>query len=154
MSGSFGTTYKQICRRCFFLQDLRRRSMVPTGTKLSGGTPDSAQYNGQKITDWPPSFSDGYRTVLFTIWPLESADVADCRWLAITLDCPELCVDRSVNYSRGHPVEPKSGIFARTIVGLSDAHRVLPRPAYLLLFVPNSFGFFWLDFRWSLAFST
>jgi hypothetical protein len=30
MSGSFSTTYKQICRRCFFLQDLRRRSMVPT----------------------------------------------------------------------------------------------------------------------------
>jgi hypothetical protein len=30
MSGSFGITYKQICRRCFFLQDLRRRSMVPT----------------------------------------------------------------------------------------------------------------------------
>jgi hypothetical protein len=33
MSGSFGTTYKQICRRCFFLQDLRRRSMVPTSPK-------------------------------------------------------------------------------------------------------------------------
>src|SRR5690349_14710212 len=34
MSGSFGTTYKQICRKCFFLQDLRRRSMVPTYTYL------------------------------------------------------------------------------------------------------------------------
>jgi hypothetical protein len=33
MSGSFGTTYKQVCRRCFFLQDLRRRSMVPIDAK-------------------------------------------------------------------------------------------------------------------------
>jgi hypothetical protein len=31
MSGSFGTAFKRICRRCLFLQDLRRRSMAPTG---------------------------------------------------------------------------------------------------------------------------
>jgi hypothetical protein len=30
MSGSFGTMFKRICRRCVFLQDLQRRSMAPT----------------------------------------------------------------------------------------------------------------------------
>jgi hypothetical protein len=30
MRGSFDTTFKRICRRCVFLQDLRRRSMTPT----------------------------------------------------------------------------------------------------------------------------
>jgi hypothetical protein len=35
MSGSFGTTFKRICRRCVFWQDLRRRSMTPTPTLLA-----------------------------------------------------------------------------------------------------------------------
>jgi hypothetical protein len=30
MDGSFGAAFERICQRCFFLQDLRRRSMPPT----------------------------------------------------------------------------------------------------------------------------
>jgi hypothetical protein len=30
MDDSFGTAFERICRRCFFLQDLRRRSIPPT----------------------------------------------------------------------------------------------------------------------------
>jgi hypothetical protein len=37
MSSSFGITYKQVCRRCFFLQDLRRRSMVPKSCNRRAG---------------------------------------------------------------------------------------------------------------------
>jgi hypothetical protein len=30
MDDSFGTAFERICRRCFFLQDLQRRSIPPT----------------------------------------------------------------------------------------------------------------------------
>jgi hypothetical protein len=46
MSGSFGTAFKRICRRCLFLQDLRRRSMAPTARSML--------YNGRR-----PGVKDG-----------------------------------------------------------------------------------------------
>jgi hypothetical protein len=48
MSGSFGITYKQICRRCFFLQDLRRRSVVPTVITPKGHV--EANYMTNRLT--------------------------------------------------------------------------------------------------------
>jgi hypothetical protein len=35
MGDSFGTAFERICRRCFFLQDLRRRSIPPIVAKTN-----------------------------------------------------------------------------------------------------------------------
>jgi hypothetical protein len=51
--------------------------------------------------------------------------VADSRWLSITLDCPALCPDCLLNYSRGGPIEPESGLFGRTVAELSHAPNYL-----------------------------
>jgi hypothetical protein len=52
--------------------------------------------------------------------------VADSRCLTITPDCTALCTDHPVNYSRGGPAEPKSGLFDRTIAGLFGAAQTSP----------------------------
>jgi hypothetical protein len=79
------------------------------------------------------------------------ADVANSRWLSSTPDCPALCLDHPVNYNRGGLVEPESSPFGRTVAGLSGGwHRTvqccLDQPIFSI-FVLNSFGSFWLNFR-------
>jgi hypothetical protein len=67
----------------------------------------------------------GHRIVLCAIWLLTPDGVADSRWLSITLDCPVLCPNRLVNYSRGGLVEPESALFGCIVIVLSDAHRTV-----------------------------
>jgi hypothetical protein len=63
-------------------------------------TPNTEQCNTYESPDWLVSCSGGHRTIRCSMCPLVLADVATCRWLAGTSDCPVLRTDCPMIYSR------------------------------------------------------
>jgi hypothetical protein len=67
-------------------------------------------------------FSGGWhRTVRCSYRSLAPADMSNSRWPAVTPDCPALCAEHLVNYSRGSLPILKSNPYGLTVTRLSDA---------------------------------